>query len=84
MCMGQIALYIRDDLEKRLDSAAKREGKSRSAWVADAVAERLDKRSSFPESFFDVFGSWEDTRSAAGIIDDIDQGVTMDSRGVVR
>jgi hypothetical protein len=67
--MAQLALYVEDQLLKRLDRAAKEAGVSRSRFVAGVLAERLDER--LPATFFEVLGSWEDDRSPAKIVRDI-------------
>jgi predicted DNA-binding protein len=56
--MAQLAIYIEDQLAKRLDNAAKSSGKSKSKWVADAIKRSLQDQ--WPEGFFDLAGSWED------------------------
>lgn len=67
--MAQLALYIDDELAKRLDRAAKVAKLSRSRFVAEALRRQLDDR--LPDAFFEVLGSWEDDRGPAGILRDI-------------
>jgi len=67
--MAQLALYVEDDLMKRLDRAAKEAGLSRSRFVAQVLSQQLDER--LPESFFEVLGSWEDDRGPSQIVRDI-------------
>lgn len=67
--MPQLAIYLDDETARRLDQEAEREGVSRSAWVRQAVASRLDSR--LPESFFAVLGTWEDDREPEEILRDI-------------
>jgi hypothetical protein len=67
--MAQLALYVEDDLMKRLDRAAKQSGLSRSGYVARLLAEQLGER--LPETFFEVLGTWDDDRSPAQIVRDI-------------
>lgn len=70
--MSQIAIYIEPELEKKLDRAARLEGKSRSAWVKEAILEKINAR--LPEAWFKVWGTWEDDRTVDEILDDIDAG----------
>ncbi len=58
--MAQLALYLDPDIAARLDAAAKRAGKSRSAWARELIEERLSQldRGWSPE-FLATFGSWE-------------------------
>lgn len=67
--MAQLALYVADDLMKRLDQAAKLAKMSRSRFVAEALRQRLDEH--LPESFFEVLGSWQDDRGPKEILRDI-------------
>lgn len=56
--MSQLAIYIDDQLAKKLDKAVKASGKSKSRWVAGAIKQFLQDQ--WPEGFFDIAGSWED------------------------
>lgn len=67
--MAQLAIYLDDDMARRLDEEAKREGVSRSAWVRRAVESKLEGR--LPESFFAVLGTWEDEREPEEILSEI-------------
>jgi len=55
-------------------AAARRERVSRSAWIRGAVEARLAGR--LPDSFFEVLGAWEDTRSPEQIVRDIRRDVS--------
>jgi predicted transcriptional regulator len=76
--MGQIAIYLENELQKKMDQRAKREGKSRSAWVKEAIEEKI--QSGLPDSWFQVWGSWEDDRSSEAILEDIDSGYKESER----
>lgn len=76
--MSQIAIYIEPEIEKKLQRAAKLEGKSRSAWVKEAILEKISAR--LPEGWFKVWGTWEDTRSAKEILEDIRGGYAEPER----
>lgn len=67
--MAQLALYVEDDLMRRLDRAVKLAGVSRSRFVADALRQQLNDQ--LPESFFEVLGTWQDSRTPARILKDI-------------
>ena len=56
--MAQMAIYIDDQLAERLEKAAKRSGKSKSKWVAEAIRRSLQDK--WPEDFFELAGKWED------------------------
>lgn len=40
--MGQLNVYVPDDLEEKIKEGAKREGKSVSAFVLEAVKDRME------------------------------------------
>ena len=70
--MPQVAIYLDDATAKRLDAEAERSGKSRSAFVREALQAKFGKQ--FPESWFELFGSWQDDRTAGEIMRDIREG----------
>ena len=67
--MAQLAIYLDEDTASRLDAAARKAGKSRSAWVRELVSERLEDR--LPDWWFDLLGTLEDDRTSDEIIRDI-------------
>ena len=56
--MPQMAIYIDDQLAKRIEKAVKASGKSKSRWVAEAIKRSLQDQ--WPEGFFELAGGWED------------------------
>ncbi len=56
--MTQLAIYIDDQLSKRLDKVVKASGKSKSKWVSEAIKMALQDQ--WPEGFFNLAGSWDD------------------------
>ncbi len=52
-----------------MEHAVKIERKSRSAWVKEAILQKI--QSGLPEGWFKLWGSWEDKRSPAKILKDI-------------
>ena len=67
--MAQLAIYLDDETANRLEAAARKAGKSRSAWVRELVNERLESR--FPEEWFATFGSWEGDGTPEEILEEI-------------
>jgi predicted transcriptional regulator len=57
--MGQLNVYVPDELEEKIKKEAKREGKSVSAFVLEAVKHRVDPES-WNEEFLKTFGAAED------------------------
>lgn len=76
--MAQLAIYLDEDTANRLDAAARKAGKSRSAWVRELVAERLESR--LPEWWFDLLGTLEDGRTSVEIIQGIDNAPIQHER----
>lgn len=56
--MGQITIYLDDQNERRLRSAAEAAGMPVSRWVAALIEER--GRTEWPESVRQLAGSWSD------------------------
>lgn len=56
--MGQITIYLDDESERRLKSAATAAGMPVSRWVAKLVQERT--RTEWPESMRALAGAWQD------------------------
>jgi hypothetical protein len=71
--MAQLAVYIDDNLSKRLDKAAKSSGKSKSKWIADAIEKSLDDQ--WPQGFFNLAGSWKDDEGPEEILRRIRKGM---------
>ncbi len=76
--MAQLAIYIDDQLAKRLVQAVKASGKSKSKWVADAIKRSLQDQ--WPDGFFDLAGSWEDDVGPDEIISRIRKGMEKPDR----
>jgi hypothetical protein len=58
--MAQLNLYLDPAAADRLDAAAKRAGKSRSAWAREVIDEKLsESERGWPPEFLATYGSWE-------------------------
>jgi predicted transcriptional regulator len=71
--MAQLAIYLEDQLAKRLDKAVKASGQSKSRWVAKAIERSLQDH--WPDGFFDLAGKWQDDKSPEEIIKEIREGI---------
>ncbi|GEM_PF-3469656 len=71
--MAQIAIYLNDELEQKVSRAAQNEKISRSAWVKEAILKHIEEPG-LPESWFKVWGSWEDDKSPEEIFQEIRKG----------
>lgn len=57
--MSQVTIYLPDDLERELRSAARKAGKSFSAYVVELATRRKSvKGKGWPREFLATFGSW--------------------------
>jgi hypothetical protein len=71
--MPQLAIYIDDNLSKKLNKAIKVSGKSRSKWVADLIKAKLEDE--WPEDFFALAGSWVGEETPEEIMATIRKGL---------
>ncbi len=76
--MPQMAIYIDDQLAKRLEKVVKASGKSKSRWVAEAIKRSLQDQ--WPEDFFELAGGWEDDVEPDEIMSRIRKGIEEPER----
>lgn len=60
--MGQVTIYLEDEIEKKMSAAAKSERVSKSKWVASLIKAKV--ASEWPESIARLAGAWKDLSSA--------------------
>lgn len=60
--MGQVTIYLDDESERRLKSAAESAGMPVSRWVANIVREKT--RTAWPEQVRQLAGAWRDLPEA--------------------
>jgi hypothetical protein len=70
--MGQVTLYLDNETEDRMKSAAKAAGVSQSRWVSDLI--RTKTATEWPAWVAEVVGSWTDLPS----LEEIREGVPED------
>lgn len=56
--MGQITIYLDDELESRLRAASELQKVSRSRWIADLIRRHLDD--AWPAEVRESAGAWTD------------------------
>lgn len=56
--MGQVTIYLEDEIEKKMVAAAKSADLSKSKWIAKIVQEKVANE--WPQSVVELSGSWED------------------------
>jgi len=68
--MGQVTIYLEDEIESKMIEAAKSAQLSKSKWIAKLVQEKIANE--WPQAVVELAGSWEDfpaleeIRSTAG------------------
>jgi hypothetical protein len=56
--MGQVTIYLEDEIEEKMSTAAKSEHLSKSKWVASLIKAKV--ASEWPESIVQLAGAWKD------------------------
>jgi len=56
--MAQVTIYLDEETERRMKTAAEEAGVSRSRWVAEAIREKT--ATEWPESVRRLAGAWAD------------------------
>jgi hypothetical protein len=70
--MGQVTLYLDNETEEKMKTAAKAAGVSQSRWVADLI--RHKTATEWPDSIVKLIGSWTDFPS----LEEIREGLPED------
>ena len=61
--MGQVTIYLEDEVEEQMSRAAMSEHVSKSKWVASLIKAKV--ASEWPESITQLAGAWQDLSLAA-------------------
>lgn len=56
--MGQVTIYLEDEIELKMVEAARSAHLSKSKWIARLVQEKIANE--WPNSVVELAGSWED------------------------
>ena len=56
--MGQVTIYLEDDIEEKMVKAAESAHLSKSKWVARLIREKV--ANDWPQSVANFAGSWDD------------------------
>jgi len=71
--MGQVTIYLEDDVEKKMALAAKSVHLSKSKWVSHLIREKVANE--WPKSVSGLAGAWEDMPT----LEDIRSGMSNDA-----
>ncbi len=63
--MGQVTIYLEDEIEKKMKSAAKSSKMSLSRWIAGVIKTKISD--DWPLSVVNLSGAWADFPMAAEI-----------------
>ena len=56
--MGQVTIYLEEEIEHKMVAAAKSAHLSKSKWIAKLIQDKVANE--WPQSIIDLAGSWED------------------------
>jgi hypothetical protein len=56
--MGQVTIYLDDEIEKKMVAAAKSSHLSKSKWISKVIQEKVANE--WPQSIVDLAGAWGD------------------------
>ncbi len=56
--MGQVTIYLEDEVEEKMSAAAKSEHLSKSKWIASLIKAKV--ASEWPVSITHLAGAWKD------------------------
>ena len=56
--MGQVTIYLEEDIEKKMIAAAKSAHLSKSKWISKLIQEKVANE--WPQSIVDLAGAWGD------------------------
>ncbi len=56
--MGQVTIYLEEDIEQKMVEAAKSSHLSKSKWIAKLIHEKVANE--WPQSVVELAGSWKD------------------------
>ena len=56
--MGQVTIYLEDEIENKMKKAAESAHLSKSKWIARLILEKVSDE--WPQSIVEIAGSWSD------------------------
>jgi hypothetical protein len=75
--MGQVTIYLDDEIEKRMTANAKAMKLSKSKWIANVIREKLVDE--WPANVRELAGSWEDFPTLEEIRDSGQRDITREA-----
>jgi hypothetical protein len=75
--MGQVTIYLDEEVEKRMTASAKAMKLSKSKWIANVIREKLVDE--WPANVRELAGSWEDFPTLEEIRDTGQRDITREA-----
>lgn len=75
--MGQVTIYLEEEIELKMIKAAESANLSKSKWIARLIQEKIAKE--WPQSVIDMAGSWSDFPEADELRANQGQDITRES-----
>ena len=69
--MGQVTIYLEDEVEEKMKMAAKAAHLSKSKWISRLIREKVMKE--WPDSVAEMPGTWSDFTSGETIREELGQ-----------
>ena len=71
--MGQVTIYLEEEIEEKMSAAAESANLSKSKWIAGLIKSKVANE--WPESVVGLAGAWKDLSLAEESRKDLDQDV---------
>ncbi len=68
--MGQVTIYLDDEIEKKMRAAAQSMHVSQSKWISNVIKEKISDE--WPDSIIKLAGAWKDLPAAEEIRNNLD------------
>jgi hypothetical protein len=75
--MGQVTIYLDDDIEAKMVASAKAMKLSKSKWISNVIREKLVDE--WPSAVRELAGSWEDFPTLEAIRDSAEMDVDREA-----
>lgn len=75
--MGQVTIYLEEEIEKRMTANAKAMKLSKSKWIANVIREKLVDE--WPANVRELAGGWEDFPTLEEIRETEQQDITRET-----
>lgn len=74
--MGQVTIYLEDEIERKMVAAAESARLSKSKWIAGLIREKVANE--WPQSILELAGAWQDFPSIDVIRADLGSDISRE------